>query len=130
MGMTSAVLEQHLAKLKHEQQLLIHDLNRIKRHGHYDPNSFKVRSILSYIENQQKAINQLESAVNAASFAENDFNDFSFPSYSQPVSAGRPQTMNYRATNANTALPPVGNTSMQNPYGSMYPQQQGNQNIN
>jgi len=134
-NMTSAVLEQHLAKLKHEQNLLIRDLNRIKRHGHYDPNSFKVRSILSYIENQQKAINQLESAVSAASFAENDFADFSFPSYSQPVAqpVGRPQTMNYKPTssghwnsNSAAALPPVGNTV---PYGSMY-SQQGNPNVN
>ncbi|CBY30354.1 unnamed protein product [Oikopleura dioica] len=131
-NMTSAVLEQHLAKLKHEQDLLIRDLNRIKRHGHYDPNSFKVRSILSYIENQQKAINQLESAVSAASFAENDFTDFSFPNYSQPAAQPtiRPQTMNYNANsghwNANAALPPVGNT--QEPYGSMY-SQQGNPNV-
>jgi hypothetical protein len=119
-------------------------LNRIKRHGHYDPNSFKVRSILSYIESkptsanlssifiisdQQKAINQLESAVSAASFAENDFTDFSFPSYSQPAAqpVGRPQTMSYKPTssghwnsNAAAALPPVGNTV---PYGSMYSQQ-------
>ncbi|CBY08197.1 unnamed protein product [Oikopleura dioica] len=131
-NMTSAVLEQHLAKLKREQDLLIRDLNRIKRHGHYDPNSFKVRSILSYIENQQKAINQLESAVSAASFAENDFTDFSFPNYSQPAAQHtiRPQTMNYKANsghwNANAALPPVGNT--QGPYGSMY-SQQGNPNV-
>ncbi|CAG5109574.1 Oidioi.mRNA.OKI2018_I69.chr2.g4094.t1.cds [Oikopleura dioica] len=122
-NMTSAVLQQHLTKLKNEQNMLIRDLNRIKRHGHYDPNSFKVKSILSYIQNQQKAIEQLESAVNASNFAETDFADFSFPTYSQPA---RPQSMNYKPTssaqwNANAAMAPVGTTGGQG--GWMYPQQ-------
>jgi hypothetical protein len=86
-------------------------------------------SSIFIISDQQKAINQLESAVSAASFAENDFTDFSFPSYSQPAAqpVGRPQTMSYKPTssghwnsNAAAALPPVGNTV---PYGSMYSQQ-------